>query len=124
MTLSELLKLRLPGQHNLVQSCVIITPGKLTTASHFCDQEQVTHSPEHILENIIASSTVVTISFPDREIEYKLCKFVGKTVSIKNIVLLSISFFLLYLLYSCVLLFPNNIHLSFILSDNKINSEN
>lgn len=50
MTQSELLKLRLPGQHNLVQWCVIVTPGKLTTAPHFCDQEQVTHSPENILE--------------------------------------------------------------------------
>ena len=32
MTHSELLKPRLPGQHNLEQWCVIITPGKLTTA--------------------------------------------------------------------------------------------
>jgi hypothetical protein len=62
MTHSESLKPRLPGQQ-----CVIITPGKLTTAPHFCDQEQGTHSPGTILENIMASPYIVTISFSQKE---------------------------------------------------------
>lgn len=66
MTHSELLKPGLPSQHNLVQWCVIITPWKLSTAPHFCDQEQDSHSLENIFESIIASPTIITIYFSQR----------------------------------------------------------
>lgn len=89
MTHSELLKLRLPGQHNLVQWCVIITPGKLTTAP--VTKDRLSLSREYFGKHNCLSN-YSNYLFPRRR-KNKSSQVCGRgeTINIKNRVLLQLS---------------------------------